>query len=123
MKQQWIERPEAGTVWGYKLISAFARLCGRSAARLVLYPITLYFLIRRGPERRASRAYLERVTGKPARLPQIARHILWFASVILDRAFLLSGRRAGYQIEVQGLETVSSILNRGQCCVLLGAPG
>jgi predicted LPLAT superfamily acyltransferase len=49
VKQEWLERPEAGTVVGYRLISSFARLCGRSAARLVLYPIALYFLIRRGP--------------------------------------------------------------------------
>ena len=66
MKQEWIERPEAGSALGYKLFSSFARLCGRSAARLVLYPITLYFLVRRGPERRASRDYLERVSGRPA---------------------------------------------------------
>ena len=45
MKQQWLERPEAGTAFGYKIFSTFARLCGRGAARLVLYPITLFFLI------------------------------------------------------------------------------
>ena len=121
MKQQWIERPEAGTVWGYKLISAFARLCGRSAARLVLYPITLYFLIRRGPERRASRAYLERVTGKPASLRQIARHILWFASVILDRAFLLSERFKRFDIRVHGLDDLRSAWGQQRGVLVFGS--
>jgi predicted LPLAT superfamily acyltransferase len=55
VRQEWIDRPEGGTMFGYKLLSGFARGCGRTAARIALYPITLYFLIRRGPERRASR--------------------------------------------------------------------
>ena len=33
--------------------------------RALLLPITAYFMIRRGPERRASRAYLARVLGRP----------------------------------------------------------
>jgi predicted LPLAT superfamily acyltransferase len=104
VKQQWLERPEAGTAFAYRLIVAIARLCGRRAARLLLYPITLYFLIRRGPERRASRAYLERITGQPVGLRQVARHIRWFASVILDRAFLLSERFKRFDIRVFGLD-------------------
>ena len=47
MKQQWIERPEGGNLYGLRLIRSFALLCGRSAARIVLYPITLYYLLRR----------------------------------------------------------------------------
>ncbi|MGH8188089.1 MAG: acyltransferase, partial [Steroidobacteraceae bacterium] len=108
MKQQWLERPEAGTAFGYKLLNVFARRCGRSAARLVLYPITAYFLIRRGPERRASRAYLERVTGGKVSLRQIARHIHYFAAVILDRAFLLAERFKRFDIRVFGLDDLRS---------------
>ena len=53
MRQQWIDRPEGGTTLGYKLISGFALAFGRRRRGIALYPITLYFLIRRGPERRA----------------------------------------------------------------------
>jgi predicted LPLAT superfamily acyltransferase len=121
VKQQWLERPEAGTALGYKLINAFARLCGRSAARLVLHPITLYFLIRRGPERRASRAYLERVTGKKAGLRQIARHIHSFAAVILDRAFLLAERFKRFDIRVFGLDDLRSAWARQQGVLVFGS--
>lgn len=121
MKQQWIERPEAGTTFGYKAISAFAKLCGRSAARVVLYPITLYFLIRRGPERRASRTYLTRVRGRPASLWQVARHIHCFAAVILDRAFLLFESFKRFDIRVYGLDDLRSAWARQQGVLVFGS--
>ena len=121
MKQQWLERPEAGTVFAYQLIVGIARLCGRRAARLLLYPITLYFLIRRGPERRASRAYLERVTGQPVGLPQVARHIRWFASVILDRAFLLSERFKRFDIRVYGLDDLRAAWGQQRGVLVFGS--
>jgi predicted LPLAT superfamily acyltransferase len=121
VKQQWIERPEAGSAFAYRLIVAIARLCGRRAARLLLYPITLYFLIRRGPERRASRAYLERVTGQPVRLRQVARHIRWFASVILDRAFLLSERFKRFDIRVFGLDDLRAAWGQQRGVLVFGS--
>lgn len=104
MKQSWLERPEGGTVLGYRLFAGFARTFGRTASRLLLYPITLYFLLRRGPERRASRAYLERVTGGKASLWQVASHIYCFAAVTLDRAFLLAESFRRFDIRTYGLE-------------------
>jgi predicted LPLAT superfamily acyltransferase len=121
VKQQWLERPEAGTTFGYKMISAFAQLCGRGAARLLLYPITLYFLIRRGPERRASRTYLTRVRGRPASLWQIARHIHCFAAVILDRAFLLFESFKRFDIRVYGLDDLRSAWARQQGVLVFGS--
>jgi predicted LPLAT superfamily acyltransferase len=121
VKQQWLERPEAGTAFGYKLLNTFAQLCGRSAARLVLYPITLYFLIRRGPERRASRTYLERVTGRRVSLWEIARHVHSFAAVILDRAFLLAESFKRFDIRVFGLDDLRSAWARQQGVLVYGS--
>ena len=61
-----------------------------------------YYLVMRGPERRASRDYLTRVFGKPASLMMVARHIHTFAATILDRVFLLGGRFGGYDVRVTG---------------------
>jgi predicted LPLAT superfamily acyltransferase len=121
VRQQWIERPEAGSAVGYRAFSAIARLCGRRTARLLLYPITLYYLARRGPERRASRAYLERVTGRPAGLREIARHLHCFASVILDRAFLLSERFRRFDIRVYGLDDLRNAWARQQGVLVFGS--
>lgn len=104
MKQQWLERPEAGSALGYRMISTFALLCGRTAARLVLFPITAFFLFRRGPERRASRAYLTLALNRKATLLDVAKQFYTFAAVILDRVFLLSESFKRFRIEVSGLE-------------------
>lgn len=121
MRQEWIDRPEGGTVVALKLIRTFALLCGRTAARLTLYPTTLYFLIRRGPERRASRAYLQRVTGRKARLWEVAKHIHCFAAVTLDRLFLLSERFKRFDIRTFGLDDLRNAWQQHHGVLVFGA--
>ena len=121
MRQEWIERPEGGTPLAYKFGSRFALAFGRTAARIVLYPITLYFLIRRGPERRASRAYLQQITGRPASLWQIARHVHCFAAVTLDRAFLLSERFKRFDVRTYGLDQLRQAWAQKRGVLLLGS--
>ena len=75
MTARWKQRPEGGGWFAIWLIRNIARYGGRAVGRALLYPITLYFLLRRAPERRASRAYLARALGRPARLLDGARHI------------------------------------------------
>jgi predicted LPLAT superfamily acyltransferase len=121
VRQEWIERPEGGTALAYKFGRSFALVFGRAAARIVLYPITLYFLIRRGPERRASRAYLEQITGRKVSLWQIARHIHCFAAVTLDRAFLLSERFRRFEVKTYGLDQLRQAWAQQRGVLILGS--
>ncbi|MEG3192728.1 LpxL/LpxP family acyltransferase [Lysobacter sp. D1-1-M9] len=121
MSNDWTERPEGGGRVALWLIGTIARCGGRSVARALLYPITLYFLIVRGPERRASRAYLTRVLERPARLVDIARHIHTFAATILDRAFMLSGQMQRFDVRVEGLEALHAQLDRGRGALVFGS--
>lgn len=118
---QWKQRPEGGGRFAIWLIRAIAMYCGRGLARLTLLPITLYFMVRRGPERRASRAYLTRVFGRPARLIEVARHIHCFASTIIDRVYLLSERFRRFEMQAHGLEPLHALMDRGQGVLLLGS--
>ena len=118
---QWKQRPEGGGRFAIWLIRSIARHCGRRVARLLLGPITLYFLVVRGPERRASIAYLERVLGRPARWSDGARHIHTFASTILDRVFLLSGRLRQFRFAIHGLDDVHAQLDKRQGVLLFGS--
>ncbi|MEE7561125.1 acyltransferase, partial [Xanthomonas sp. Kuri4-2] len=97
------------------------RHAGRGLSRLLLYPITLYFLVVRGPERRASRAYLGRVLGRPARLHEVARHIHTFAATILDRVYMLCGQMGRFDIAIDGLDALREQLDRGQGVLLFGS--
>ncbi|WP_140727594.1 LpxL/LpxP family acyltransferase [Pseudomonas sp. Hp2] len=121
MSGDWKQRPEGGGRFAIGLIVAIARRCGRRATRLLLYPITAYFLLVRGPERAASRAYLARALGRPATLADVARHIHTFASTILDRVFLLGGRTDLFDIDVRGAETLLDALARGRGVLLVGS--
>ena len=93
MKPAWRDRPEGGNRFALRLIAAFALRFGRRPARLALYPITAYFVLRRGAERRASREYLEQLRGRAVSAWEIFRHVHCFACTILDRVFLLCGSR------------------------------
>jgi predicted LPLAT superfamily acyltransferase len=125
MTAEWKQRPEGGGLFALWLIRSIGRYGGRALSRLLLYPITLYFLIRRGPERRASRHWLNRALGRPASLWDIARHIHTFASTILDRVFLLGdgpermARR--FDVEVSGLDALHAHLDRGRGMLLFGS--
>ena len=117
----WKQRPEGGGLFAIWLIRSFALHVGRLPSRLLLFPITLYFLLVRGPERRASRAFLSRVFGRPATLWEVARHIHTFAATILDRVFLLSEQFRRYDLQVHGLDALHVELDKGRGVLLFGA--
>lgn len=117
----WKGRPEGGGRLAIGLLARTALRFRRGLTRLLLYPITLYFLILRGPERRASRTYLTRVAGRPARVRDIARHMHSFASTILDRVFLLSRNFDGFKVQVSGLDALHADMDRGRGVLLIGS--
>ena len=113
MSAHWKQRPEGGGWFAIWLIRTIARRGGRVVARACLYPIVLYFLVMRGPERRASRAYLARVLGRRAGLPDIARHIHTFAATILDRVFLLGESVRRFDVRTTGLDALHAQVDQG----------
>lgn len=121
MSSDWNQRPEGGGRFAVWLIRGIALRFGRGVARLLLYPITAYFLLVRGPERRASRDYLARVLGRRPSVWHLARHLHCFSATILDRVFLLTGRDAQFQVQVHGLEIVHPLLDAGGGTLLLGS--
>ena len=120
-EQHWSARPEGGGYLAIWLIMKVATLCGRAAARSLLYPITLYFFLRRRYERRVSYAFLERALGHKASAWQVMRHIHRFAATILDRVFLLSERYTRFDIRVHGLDELVSRMQADRGVLLLGA--
>ena len=121
MSTHWKQRPEGGGRAALWLIRSIGCHGGRPLARLLLYPITLYFLLRRGPERRASLAYLARVLEHRPTWWDVARHIHTFASTILDRVFMLSGELDRFDIQVSGLEALHEQMDRGRGVLVFGS--
>jgi predicted LPLAT superfamily acyltransferase len=117
----WSERREGGGRFALWLIRSIGLTCGRAAARVLLPPIAWYFFLRRGPERRASRAFLTRLFGRPARATEVLRHIHCYAATILDRVFLLAESVRRFELVVHGLDALEAELARGRGALLLGA--
>lgn len=117
----WMARPEGGSLLALRLLRASGAVLGRRGLRLVLPAVTLYFFARRGPERRASRAYLTRMLGRPARFGEVLRHMHCFACTSLDRMFLLSERFRRFDVRASGLGELDRALAQGRGVLLVGS--
>ena len=96
---QWQRHDERGTTLALRLLRFAALRLGRRVIRPVLYPLALYFALTSGATRRVSREFLARVLPRPPRFRDVLRHILAFASISLDRVFLLTN---SYPFKVEG---------------------
>jgi predicted LPLAT superfamily acyltransferase len=119
--REWLDRPEGGSAWALRLFAAVARGFGRTLSRLVLLPITGYFMLRRAPERQASRAYLTRVLGREPTWLEVARHIHTFAGVTLDRVYFLTGDLERFDMRLIGIEQLHAAMDLGRGVLLIGA--
>src|SRR5215510_3392702 len=118
---QWQQRPEAGGRFGQWLLRTLAFKVGRPAARFITFFVALYFMIRRGPERAASRVYLGRILGRPARWLEVYRHFLCFSTVTLDRLYLMADRFSRFDVRTFGVEQLDAGLQAGRGLLLLSA--
>jgi predicted LPLAT superfamily acyltransferase len=119
--KQWQKRPEAGSRFALWLWRTLAFKVGRRLTMVITFFAALYFMIRRGPERAASRDYLRRVFGRPATLLEVFRHFLCFSTVTADRVFLMADRFSRFDVKIIGLEQLDKALKGGQGTLLLGA--
>jgi predicted LPLAT superfamily acyltransferase len=117
----WQKQRERGSIGALRIILWVALNLGRSSARLLLYPITLYFLITASTQRRASQRFFGRAMGRPARLVDIARNIHTFSATILDRVYLLSGKSDCFDIRYHNLDLAMNFAKRNIGAILLGS--
>jgi predicted LPLAT superfamily acyltransferase len=117
---EWRKIPEAGTVFGLRVVALLARTCGRRIAGWCLYFPALYYAVLRGAARRASRDYLRRV-GQSTTFANVVRHLHTFAQVTLDRLFFLTGRWGSFRIEAHNHDLLVDIAKTRRGVLLLGA--
>lgn len=117
----WATEPERSHMWALTLIRWIATGAGRSLTRLLLHPITLYFVIASGKARRASRDYLGRALRRPARLADVYRHVHAFASTVLDRIYFLQERFDLFDVTTTDGDVVHVPLREGEGVITIGA--
>jgi len=94
---------------------------GRRAARLLLYPVCVYFLLFSPSARAASTKYLRKVLGHEPGLADAFRHCHTFAATLLDRVFLFNDQYARFDVRVHGEEILRGMMADGRGCFLMGA--
>lgn len=118
---EWVARPERSNRLMLRMMVWISLRLGRRFARGVLHLIASYFLCFAPASRRASRAYLARALGHPARWRDMYRHFFTFASTVHDRVYLINRRFDLFEFEVYGEEALYELLNDGKGLFLLGA--
>lgn len=117
----WRRQQERGSDAALRLMGWIITRLGFRAAFLLLYPITAYFFLSSPRQREAARRFLRRALGREPRLAERFRHYFTFSATLLDRVFLLDGRREGYDIRIHGLDLLKERIADGRGCILLGA--
>lgn len=120
MSANWLKQGERGSKFLLNLFVHATRILGRPVGRLLLYPICLYFVVFSRQACLASRHYLGKVLGRPAVFTDVFRHYYSFASVALDRIFLLTGKYQNLNVTVHNPEILLQYLDNNQACILLG---
>ena len=118
---QWARERERGGSLPLRMMTWLSLHLSHGLGELILLPVTGWFLATSPAARAASRDYLRRVLGRPARAADIARHFFTFAQAILDRVFFLAGQAERFATEVEGLDHLLTHIEAGRGCVLLGA--
>lgn len=116
----WTQRPERSNMSILRVMVWISLHLGRRMGRLVLCGIAVYFLVFAPTARRASRAYLARALGRPAKIADGFRHVFSFASTIHDRIYLLNERFDLFDIEIIGQELIDAANASGQGVLLMG---
>jgi predicted LPLAT superfamily acyltransferase len=121
MSVGWLRQRERGSRILSRFMIWMALSVGRPAARALLYPICIYFLVFSRQASRAIRPYLIRALGRPVGWRDLFRQYHGFAAMLLDRVYLLTGQYSRFDIDIRGLDLLKERLARGQGCILLGS--
>ena len=117
----WLRQQERSNLAILRLMVWISLTLGRSIGRLVLYGIAIYYVLFAPKARKASRKYLQRALNRWAEWSDGFRHVLYFASTVHDRIYLLNDRFDLFNIEIIGAEALHTALEKQPGALLIGA--
>jgi predicted LPLAT superfamily acyltransferase len=117
----WLATRERGSLALIRFMIWLSKAGGYGICRLLIYPISLYFVLLPGRTRPVALRYLTAALGRPADMRDRFRHIFAFAASLLDRMFLARGELDRFRFEVTGLAAVEEHIRAGEGCILLGS--
>jgi len=118
----WAHTPERSNLLVLRFFCWLALTCGRRVARLVLAPISFYFLLFSPTQRRHIKRYLARTIGEERMNWRDGYRLIHsFSAVVLDRVFFLRGRHELFSFDVKGAPALDAEVDSGRGAFLVGA--
>jgi predicted LPLAT superfamily acyltransferase len=118
---EWIGNRERGSSALLRFMAFLSMRLGRRLSRIPLFGITAYFFLFGPRARRESRRYLRRALGREPRARDRFRHILYFATTIHDRVYLINEKYEAFRITIEGEDLMREQAERGTGAFLMGA--
>jgi len=118
---EWIGHRERGSAALLRFMAFLSMRLGRKLSRIPLYWIAAYFFLFPPRARRQSRRYLSRALGRKPRARDRFRHILYFATTIHDRVYLINEKFEAFRITIEGEALMREQAERGTGAFLMGA--
>ncbi len=120
-QETWLSTGERGALLGIRFVLWLATALGRAPARGFVALLVLWYAAFDRTARRASKAWHERVHGRPAGFWDVYRHLRCFSNVALDRIFFLKGKTGWLKLDRTGTEHLQALKDEKQGAILLGA--
>jgi len=120
-KADWIRHRERGSTALLRIMAFVSLHLGRTASRIPLYGIAIYFFLFAPSARRHSRRYLLLALGRRPGARDRFRQVLSFATTIHDRVYLMNEQFAIFNITLQGENLLLAHRDSGGGALLMGA--
>jgi len=118
---EWIANRERGSPMLLRFMAFLSMRLGRKLSRFPLFLIAAYFFLFAPRARRESRRYLLRALGREPRARDRFRHILYFATTIHDRVYLINEKYEAFRISIEGEALMREKAELGSGAFLMGA--
>ena len=118
---EWIGYRERGSQWLLRLMAYLSLRLGRRVTRAALYGIAGYFFLFSPRALRHSRRYLTLALGRPPNTLERFKHVLYFATCIHDRVYLVNAQYERFDCSVEGEALMQAQLDAGRGAFLMGA--
>lgn len=124
----WASIVEAGSELGIRMFLVMFKFFGERACRLVVWPVAIYYFVRRSIARQASKEYLAQLyrfdsttMQGPPRLRDGIRHFAHFVNAIIDKAAVWSKPPQESELDILNPDMFDEVVNQPGGKLIIGS--
>ena len=121
MSLLWKNKSERGSAFMMRLIRWIALYLHRQVARVILFPICIYYYFFTPSTRPILKLYWSRILTRKVTSYDFLKHYFYFASTILDRLFFISKQYQQFDLNITGHQSIQQCIEANTGCIMLGS--